>query len=557
MTFDPEEELMKTRIVLASLAFLLLSLVAFAQHEHAASTEAPAILFSGMGSLHHPIATTNPEAQKFFDQGLTLIYAFNHDEAVRSFRRAAELDPKAAMAWWGIASALGPNYNLDVDPKREKAAFDAVQKAKQLAATGPANERDYIEVLATRYSDEAKPDYKALSRNYAHAMGELAKKYPDDPDAATMYAESLMDLNPWNLWSLDGTPAEGTLEIVAVLESVLSRYPNHPGANHYYIHAVEASPHAAWALPSAERLPSLVPNGGHLVHMPAHIYSRIGDFESAMSSNTSAAKVDRDYIAATGVKGVYPAMYYSHNLHFLAYAAMEAGNFETARKSAEQLAENIQANAEAMPLWMNEEFVAYRPYVLVRFRKWQEILAAPAPDAKEATLVAAWNFARGMAFASGAKIAEAEGERNALAAAVASIPADQPYGFSKSGTVLQIPQLILEARISEARGDRKAAIESLRKTAAIEDTLPYNEPPTWFYPVRESLGGMLLRDGQAAEAEKVFRADLARNPRNGRSLYGLWQSLAAQNKTADADWAKKEFEAAWKDADTQLTTGDL
>jgi hypothetical protein len=548
---------MNIRIVLVSFTLLLSSSPVFAQHEHAATAEGPAKLFSGMGSLHHPIATTNPEAQKFFDQGLTLIYAFNHDEAARSFRRAAELDPNAAMAWWGIASALGPNYNLDVDPAREKAAFEAVQKAKALAASGPANERDYIEALATRYSDHPKPDYKALSRNYAHKMSDLAKKYPDDPDAATLYAESLMDLRPWNLWSLDGTPAEGTLDIIAVLESVLMRYPNHPGANHYYIHAVEASPHAAWALPSAERLPALVPNAGHLVHMPAHIYSRVGDYEAAMASNASAAAVDRAYIAATGVKGVYPAMYYSHNLHFLAYAAMQAGNFETARKSADQLAENIQAQAQEMPLWMNEEFVTYQPFVLVRFRKWQEILAAPAPDPKQVTLVAAWNFARGMAHASKGKIAEAEEERKSFALAVASVPADQPYGFSQSKTVLQIPELLLDARIAEARGDRKTAIESLRKAVAIEDTLPYNEPPTWFFPVRESLGGALLRDGQAAEAEKVFRDDLAKNPRNGRSLFGLWQSLTAQNKTSDADWAKKEFESAWKNADTQLTAGDL
>lgn len=548
---------MNLRVLLASFALLLISCPAFAQHEHAASTEGPAKLFSGMGSLHHPIATTNPEAQKFFDQGLTLIYAFNHDEAVRSFRRAAELDPNAAMAWWGIASALGPNYNLDVDPEREKAAFEAVQKAEKLAASGPVNERDYIEALATRYSDDPKPDYKAMSKNYSRAMGELSKKYPDDPDAATMYAESLMDLRPWGLWGLDGTPAEGTLEIVAVLESVLSRYPNHPGANHYYIHAVEASPHAAWALPSAERLPSLVPNAGHLVHMPAHIYSRVGDYEAAMASNASAAAADRAYIAATGVKGVYPAMYYSHNLHFLAYAAMQAGNFDTARKAADQLAENIQANAEAMPLWMNEEFVSYRPFVLVRFRKWQEILAAPEPDAKQATLATMWSFARAMAFAITGKIPRAEAERATFAADLSRIPPDQTFGFSKSSTVLNISRLILDASIYEAQGDRKAAIESLRKAVAIEDTLPYNEPPTWFYPVRESLGGALLRDGQGAEAEKVFREDLEKNPRNGRSLYALWQSLAAQNKTADADWAKKEFEAAWKDADTQLTVGDL
>jgi tetratricopeptide (TPR) repeat protein len=543
--------------VVACALFFLECTVAFAQHSHSPDTSAPAQLLPGMGSLHHPIATRSPEAQKFFDQGLTLIYAFNHDEAVRSFRRAAELDPKAAMPWWGIANALGPNYNLDVDPEREKEAFDAVQKAKSLAVAGPENERDYIDALATRYSGDAKPDLNKLAHDYSRAMGELAKKYPDDPDAATIYAESMMDLRPWGLWKLDGTPSEGTLEIIAVLESVLARWPEHVGANHYYIHAVEASPHAAWGLPSAERLGTLVPNAGHLVHMPAHIYARVGDFEAAAKSNEVAAAVDIAYINANDVQGIYPVMYYSHNLHFLAYAAMQEGKYEEARKASEMLAENVRLRAHGMHPSMTEGFLTYSLLVPVRFRRWREILDVAAPDARLPLLTASWHFARGMADASTGQLTDAEAERKAFAAVVEQIPASQTFGYDSGKTVMQIPAAILGAQIAEARGDRKGAIESLKKAVAVQDGLAYNEPPDWYYPVRESLGGALLRDGQAAEAEKVFRDDLARNPRNGRSLFGLWQSLKAQNKTADAEWAHTEFEAAWKNADSPLSIGDL
>lgn len=548
---------MKTPLAFTFAIFLLFSPGAFAQHDHASEATAPARLMPGMGSLHHPISTSNPEAQKFFDQGLTLIFAFNHDEAVRSFRRAAELDPKAAMPWWGIANALGPNYNDPADPERMKAAFDALQKAKSLTASAPENERAYIEALAPRYSDDPKADVKKLAVAYSKSMCELSKKYPEDLDVATIYAESMMDVRPWGLWNLDGTPAEGTLEIIAVLESVLARFPNHIGANHYYIHAVEASSHAAWGLPSANRLGDLVPNAGHLVHMPAHIYSRVGDFKSAETSNENAAAVDIAYIQATGVKGMYPAMYYSHNLHFLAYAAMQAGRCGAARNAAEELAENIRKRAQAMPASMTEGFLTYEVLVELRFHKWQEILSMPAPDSKIPMLTSVSHFARGMALASTGKFSEAEAERKAFAAAVDKIPADQKFGFDPAQLVLQIPADMLDAQIAEARGDRKAAVESLKKAVAVQDGLAYNEPPDWYYSVRESLGGALLRGGQAAEAERVFRDDLARNPRNGRSLFGLWQSLKAQNKTADAEWARREFEAAWKDADTQLSIGDL
>lgn len=544
---------MKMRWGCCWLGMALFCSSAAAKQSHSPDESRPARLLDGMGSLHHPISTSNQEAQRYFDQGLTLVYAFNHDEAARSFRRAAELDPKAAMPWWGLALALGPNYNLDVDLEREKAAFEAIQKARALASSGVQNERAYAEALAKRYSGDAKPDLKKLAQDYAHAMGELARHYPDDPDAATIYAESMMDLNPWGLWKLDGTPANNnTLTIISVLEDVLARYPDHVGANHYYIHAVEASAHPAWALPSAQLLPALVPNGGHLVHMPSHIYARVGEFDAAMKSNEAASAVDRAYIEAGAEHGVYPVMYYSHNLHFLTYAAMQQGNFAKAREAAEMLAENIRTRGQEMPEAMTAVFSAYHIEVLARFNRWDEVLALPQPHSTAPMLIKPWHFARGAAFAATGKLDDAAKEQKELEAGLQQIPDNLSGGFSPAKTILQLADTILSARIAGARGDHKAAIALWRKAVAMEDQLAYDEPPDWYYPVRESLGGALLRDGQSAEAEKTFREDLARNPRNGRSLYGLWMSLVAEKKTDDAEWARRQFEDAWKNSDTKL-----
>ena len=553
---------MKNRSVWLVFLFLaastLFPLAAPAQHDHgAAAEEKPVALYAGMGNLHHPIATSVPDAQRYFDQGLTLIYAFNHAEAARSFRRAAELDPKAAMPLWGVALALGPNYNDPSDPEREKMAYEAIQRAKPLAAPGPEIERGYVDALALRYSIDPNADLKKLARDYSNAMGELSKRYPDDLDAATIYAESMMDLRPWALWNLDGTPAEGTNEIIAVLGSVLARDPNHIGANHYYIHAVEASPHPEWGLASAERLAALVPAGGHIVHMPAHIYARVGDYADAMKTNQAAAAADLNYIEATGVEGAYPAMYYSHNLHFLAYAAAEAGDFTAAEQAASALGENIRRRGAGMPPQMTEAFTNFHTFVLLRFHKWDAILLTPEPVNSTEIVRALWHFARGSALAGLGKPAEAEKERVAFAAVAAKIPAEGRFGFNQSGEVLDIAKSLLDARIAEANGDRKSAIQSLEKAVAVQDGLHYDEPPDWYYPVRESLGGVLLRDGQAAEAEKIFRASLERNPRSGRSLFGLWQSLKAQNNSVEADLVERQFKDAWKSADTALKVGEL
>ncbi|HEX8652225.1 MAG TPA: hypothetical protein VF708_15395 [Pyrinomonadaceae bacterium] len=549
------------RYFMLTLAFLLASATTLHSQNHSAdshqaSHEKPASLMSGLGSHHHPVSTTNAEAQRFFDQGLTLVYAFNHEEAIRSFRRAAELDPQLAMAYWGIALALGPNINLDVDPARERAAFEAAQQALTLSQKAPENERAYIEALVKRYSIDPKADLKRLAVDYKNAMGEVVKRFPDDLDAATLYAESAMNLRPWQLWTKDGKPAEGTEEIVSVLESVLRRNPDHIGAIHYYIHAIEASTHPERALAYAARLAPQVPAAGHLVHMPAHIYVRTGDYENAARSNKEAAEADQAYITASGARGVYPVMYYNHNLHFLAHAYGMAGQFALALKAGRQLESNVAPHIKAMP--MLEGFMPTPTLILVRFRRWDEILKSSEPDRAMTVTNALWHYARAMAYAATGKLESAEAEQKIFTEAIKTISAETPFGLNKAGSILApIAGNVLSARIALARKDKKAAIALLRTAVAAEDALNYDEPPGWDAPVRESLGGALLLDGNPAEAEKVFRDDLAKHPRSGRSLFGLMESLKAQGKKADAQMVQREFESAWKKADVQLRVEDL
>jgi len=546
--------------LLVGIAFVCAFYPAQAQEHSAAGAEKPAVIISGLGHHHHPIRTASPDAQRFFDQGLTLVYAFNHEEAVRAFRRAIELDPQAAMPWWGIALAVGPNYNMDVDPDREKAAYDAITKARALAADGPANERDYIEALARRYTSDPKADLKKLAVDYREAMRELSARYPDDLDAATMYAESMMDLHPWQLWSLDGKPAEDTPEILVVLQSVLRRDPQHIGANHYYVHAVEASPHPEQALESARRLETLAPAAGHLVHMPAHIYERAGFYSEAANTNDAAATADRAYLDTTGQHdSMYGLMYYSHNLHFWAMAASMQGNSARARAASEQLAANVAPGMKTMPMLapMLEWFLPFPTYMLVRFNRWDEIAHLPAPDPSLTIATAVWHYGRGVAFAAKGDAAQAQAERQQLAAAIEKQPADALYGFNTARAVLGVALEVLEARLAAAQRDRRAAIDHWRKAVAAQDGLAYDEPTDWYYPVRESLGAALYADGNLAEAERVFREDLDRNPRNPRSLFGLLETLKAENKTMDAAWVRQEFDQAWKNADVELRMKDL
>ena len=533
---------------------LLLPAAIFAQHQHPVETK-PATLMTGLGDVHHPVSTANAEAQRFFDQGLAFIYAFNHEEAVRSFKRAAELDPQLAMAHWGVALALGSNYNLQADAEQQKAAYEAVQQALALSGRAAENERAYIEALAKRYSQDAGADRQKLGVAYKGAMSELVKRYPDDLDAATLYAESMMNLRPWQLWKADGKPAEGTEEIVAVLEGVLRRNPNHTGANHYYIHAVEASPNPERALPSASRLEHLAPAAGHLVHMPSHIYVRTGDYVAAAASNAEAIVADRAYLEKAGMRGVYPVMYYNHNIHFLASANGMNGNYAGAIKAARELEANVKPNVRQMP--MLEMFLPYTSVTLVRFRRWDEILKEPAPAPELKLTTAFWRFARGMAHAGRGQTEPAAAELKALQDVVSNMPADAPLGNSTARGVLQVAEQMLAGRLALARGDKQAAIELLRKAVAAEDALSYNEPADWDLPARESLGGALLISGDNAEAEKVFRAELMKHPRNGRALFGLVESLKRQGRNSAAEMVQREFDKAWEKADTKLRVEEL
>lgn len=518
----------------------------------------PDLSLTAVGRQHHTIETKSAEAQAYFDQGITLLYGFNHEEAARAFRRAGELDPASPMPLWGIALVAGPNYNMDVDAERERMAFETVQKAQKLAEHSPQVEKDYVAALAARYSGEAKPNYKKLALDYASAMGSLSRKYPDDLDAATLYAESLMNLNPWKLWSLDGKPWARTEEIVQVLESVLERDPNHAGANHYYIHALEASPHPERALPSAKRLETMVPNAGHLVHMPAHTYIRTGHYAEAAKSNVLAARVDQVYMRRNQmVGGTYDLLYYCHNLHFLFAAHAMAGRFVDAKRAADELAAHIGPMVRKAPMY--EFYVPTAIFVLVRFHRWDEMLKAPAPDSSLAMTNAFWHFGRGSAAAATGNIELAETERRALEEARTKISPDEEFSmfFNKAETFLDLAANILDARLATAHGNSNLAIEYWEKAVRTQDGLNYGEPPEWFYPVRESLGGALLMVNKPAEAEQVFREDLRRNPRNPRSLFGLMHCLRAQQKDADAAWVEHQFKTAWKGADTKLQISEL
>jgi tetratricopeptide (TPR) repeat protein len=515
-------------------------------------------LVAGIGNAHHPVSTQNAQAQQFFDQGLRFIYAFNHDEAARSFQHAAELDPKLAMAYWGVAEAVGPNYNDPADPERYKQAHEAAQKAVELSSGASTSDQAYVQAMAKRFPADPKSDLRKAAEEYRDAMRQVVLKYPDDLDAATLFAEAAMNLHPWGLWHTDGTPEAGTEEIVSTLESVIKRDPNHLGAVHYYIHAVEASARPERALAGANRLAALAPAAGHIVHMPAHVYIRTGDYEAAITTNEQAAAVDRAYIRATGAQGIYPMMYYSHNLHFIAMCAAMNGNYAESRKNADLLAENVGPHVKDMPPL--EGFMTIPAAVEIRFHHWSEILKMPQPDAAMKTANVFWHFGRGLALAGTGKIPEAEAEYKIVSEAEAATPPDVIFQMpinNKAKDIMKLAKDVLGAKIAVARKDNASAIAMLREAVAIQDTLKYGEPPDWFFPVRESLGGALLMNGDAAGAEKVFRDDLDRNPRNPRSLWGLHHALMQQKRDYDAEFVQRQFEGAWKGGSGELKIEDL
>ncbi|WP_437899767.1 tetratricopeptide repeat protein [Sorangium sp. So ce124] len=509
-------------------------------------------LFEDIGALHHPVTTSSPLAQRYFDQGLRLVYAFNHDEARRAFQEAARIDPGLAMARWGIALTLGPNINQPADAARERAALDAIAEARALAASASERERAYIDALAERYASTPGRDRAALDRAYASAMRELARRFPDDLDAGVLFAEALMDLRPWDLWTPDGRPQPETDEIVSTLEGILRRDPEHVGANHYYIHAVEASRAPERALPSAERLGGLAPGAGHLVHMPSHIFVRVGRYADASNANEQAVLADRRYIRERRPEGIYSMMYFPHNLHFLSVSASMEGRSAVAVRAARELADAVpDHNVRHMP--MLEMFRPALLFALVRFGRWDDVLAEPAPPPELRYTTGIWRYARGRALAATGRRDDAAREAAALRAIASEISEDATIGKNRAKDLLEIASLVVEGQIASERGDTGAAARLLEEAARIEDELRYFEPPDWPEPVRHTLGAVLLKAGRARDAEATYREDLRQNPQNGWSLCGLERSLRAQGKEEDANAAHARFKLAWARADVRLS----
>jgi len=516
-------------------------------------------LISGKQISEHPVTTKMPEAQKFFNQGLTFLYGFNHDAAYWSFQKAVALDPSLAMGYWGMALALGPNINMDVTHKAEGIAFSHIQKATELTENISESEKDYIFALAKRYTDVPNPDLKKLNFNYMEAMKQLRFKYPDDPDAAVLYAESAMDVNPWKQWTVQGEPLPGTMEIVETLETVLKRQPNHLGANHYYIHAIEASKHPEYAMVSAERLRKLAPSLGHITHMPSHIYLLVGDYHEAATANEAAIAADLSYIRQYGLDGIYPLHYLTHNYYFLIRALSMEGRLKSAITAADELNAFYFPHFKEMPEL--EYYLSAKMFVLLRFHKWKELLEIKPPKAyaKEEMAVteALWHFARGLSFAAIGDQENALNEKSLFTAQKNKIPKDAVFGFNSVEPIFQIAENVLLAEMAKFEGDFLKEIAFLKEAVLIQDTLNYNEPPDWYFPVRESLGMAFLRNNQIREAEEVFRQDLNIHPRNPRSLYGLLLTLKKQSRPTDSFFVQKEFEQASQYSDSTLSPSDL
>jgi tetratricopeptide (TPR) repeat protein len=501
-----------------------------------------------LGNHTFPVTTKSEQAQVFINQGVNLAYGFNHAEAGRAFREAARLDPNCAMAYWGQALVLGPNINMPMDPSDEPKAYELVQKAVSLKAKASPREQAYIDALSERYS--GKPNYREVrDQAYASAMREVVRRFPDDLDAATLAAEAIMDLRPWAYWTRDGRPYEGTEQAVALVESVMRRDPDHPGALHYYIHLMEPTSDPARAEKAADRLLTLMPAAGHMVHMPSHIYERVGRYSDAVRSNDLAARADEDYISQCRAQGLYPMGYYPHNIHFLWWAATMNGQSALAVESARKLASRIPDEVlTQMPMFAGFRVVPY--FALTRFAMWDAMLAEPAPPAGNPYLEGIWQYARGLAFVGKGQLEDAD---RALAE-VRRISGDKAleqrmFSPNTMAAVFAIAPEVLAAEIDSARKNYPSAIGHLERAVRLDDGLAYTEPAEWHYPPRQALAAVLLRAGRPAEAETVYWEDLRRNPENGWSLRGLTEALRAEGKQDESLLIEKRFKAAWSSAD--------
>lgn len=517
-------------------------------------------LFTNLGTLEYPVTTSSELAQKFFNQGLILAYGFNHEEAFRSFEEAARLDINCAMAYWGMAYVLGPNINLPMDAGVVHTAYEAIQKAISLLDDETQKEKDLVMALSKRYSSEAIEDRTPLDQAYSDAMREVARNYPDDNDAATMFAESIMDLHPWDYWNKDGTPQPWTPEILSVLENVIKLSPNHHGANHLYIHAVEASKNPGIGLESADKLRFLAPGAGHLVHMPSHIYIRTGKYHEGSLANIRAVKSDEAYINQCNQQGFYPISYYPHNYHFLWATATLEGDSKTAIDAA------LKSSQKPPDSLLNvcgyetlQHFAVIPLYAYVTFGKWDEILKYPEPQDDRPYMQAVWRYARAMAFIAKNNLSAAEKEISILKEFTnnKSIEELSIWGINSAGILVNIAYEISSGELAAKKKNYTEAIFHLTKAVEFEDQLRYDEPPTWFYPCRQNLGAVLIEAGKFTEAEKVYRENLSEIPDNGWGLYGLHQALIKQNKLNEADEIEKKFNEAWKYSDIKLNSSRI
>jgi tetratricopeptide (TPR) repeat protein len=547
---------MRVRFPLPVVFLALLAAPAVAQHKHELDknvdmSRAPAL--KRVGDIHHPVSTKNQQAQAFFNQGIALIYAFNHLEAERAFVQAQKLDPNLAMAWWGQALALAPNINDPITPDRAEKAYAAIQTALEKSKNAPQAERDYIVALAKRYSPDKNADRTKLDLEYAKAMGELAKKYPDDPDAQVLYASALMETMPWDYYLPNGDPKPEIVIAQQTLKATFERWPTHTGAHHLYIHAVEASSTPERGIPSADVLDNLAPAAGHLVHMPSHIYLRVGRWEDAAEVNRRAVLADEDYISQCRAQGIYPVGYYPHNIHMGSFAEAMQGNSGEALRLAHKMVEKIPAEVgDEMPSWGNI-FTSIPVMAMVRFGKWDELLAYPKPSDKLIVSEAVWHYGRGMALIRTGKVDDADKELAAIKE-LALKPAlkDQKAGNNDGARVVMITEDGLAGELAAARKQYDVAVAALEKAVAEQDALHYNEPEDWYFPMRHVLGAVLLEAGRPAEAEVVYRKDLEIHRHNGWALYGLAQSLRAQNKNDEANSAEAQFAVAWMHADVKI-----
>lgn len=523
-----------------------------AQAQQPSPTGALAPRLQKLGSHVFPVSTRNRQAQLFMNQGLNLSYAFNHAEAGRAYREAARLDPKLAMAYWGAALALGPNINAPMDPASEPLALEAINKAVSLKAKASPRERALIDALTHRYSGRAE-DRQARDREYADAMRKVHLQFPNDDDISMLYVESVMDLRPWGYWTRDGSPYDRTSEIVELTERVIAKNPKHPGALHLYIHLMEAYS-ADKAEAAADRLLTLMPAAGHMVHMPAHIYQRVGRYADAAKSNVMAIAADEDYISQCRAQGLYPMAYYPHNLHFLWFAATAEGNSKVAIQAARKAASRVDdPTLKAVPLLAGFRVVPY--YALTRFGKWDEMLREPEPPATSAFLTAMWHYARGTAFLGKGQTEDADTELAKISEIMKDKSLDHPLFSPNTGlAVTTIAQEVLAGEIDAAKKNYDTAIAHLERAVRLEDALVYTEPAEFHFPPRHALGAILLDAGRPAEAATVYWEDLRRNKENGWALFGLMQALKAEGRKDDAALIEARFQKAWAGADVKLSS---